>query len=51
MIKEDLTWLQVEWQDEVIQSDRINIYQEYAEKLINLGKAYMCTCHGDEFKN
>lgn len=50
MIKEDLTWLQVEWQDEVIQSDRINIYQEYAEKLINLGKAYMCTCHGDEFK-
>lgn len=50
MIKEDLTWLKVEWQDEVIQSDRINIYHEYAEKLINLGQAYMCTCPGDEFK-
>lgn len=50
MIKEDLTWLKVEWQDEVIQSDRINIYHEYAEKLINLGRAYMCTCPGDEFK-
>lgn len=50
MIPEDLSWLGVEWQEELIQSDRITIYYEFAEKLIKRGGAYMCTCPGDEFK-
>lgn len=50
MIQEDLEWLSVDWQEEHIQSDRIEIYHEYARKLIELGEAYMCTCPGDEFK-
>ena len=27
-----------------IQSDRINLYKEYAEKLVEMGKAYYCFC-------
>lgn len=50
MIPEDLKWLNVEWQEEYIQSDRMEIYHKYAGKLIGLGQAYMCTCPGDEFK-
>jgi glutamyl-tRNA synthetase len=50
MIPEDLKWLKVDWQEEFIQSDRIKIYHQYAEELIVLGQAYMCTCPGDEFK-
>ncbi len=51
MIEEDLTWLRVKWQERVIQSDRIPLYYEHAEKLIELGAAYMCTCEGSKFKN
>ena len=50
MIEEDLTWLGVKWDEKIIQSNRIIIYHQYAEKLIELGQAYMCTCPGDEFK-
>ncbi|MGO9386865.1 MAG: glutamate--tRNA ligase [Methanobacterium sp.] len=50
MIEEDLTWLGVKWDEKIIQSSRISIYHQYAEKLIELGQAYMCTCPGDEFK-
>ncbi|QUH23951.1 glutamate--tRNA ligase [Methanobacterium alkalithermotolerans] len=50
MISEDLSWLGVEYQETFIQSDRIPIYYDYAEKLINKGAAYMCNCPGGEFK-
>ena len=50
MIPEDLKWLDVKWDEEYIQSDRIKIYHKYAEELIGLGQAYMCTCPGGEFK-
>lgn len=50
MIPEDLEWMGVKWQDQYIQSDRMEIYHQYARELIELGKAYMCTCPGDEFK-
>lgn len=50
MIPEDLKWLDVQWQEEYIQSDRIEIYHQYARELIGLGQAYMCTCPGGEFK-
>jgi len=34
----------------VIASDRIPLYYEYAEKLIGMGKAYVCFCDHDTFK-
>lgn len=34
----------------VIASDRIPLYYEYAEKLIEMGKAYVCFCDHDSFK-
>jgi glutamyl-tRNA synthetase len=50
MMEEDLKWLDVEWQEKYVQSSRMEIYYEYAQKLIEMGKAYMCTCEGGDFK-
>jgi glutamyl-tRNA synthetase len=50
MMEDDLKWLDVEWAEKYIQSDRIEIYYEYAEKLLEMGEAYMCTCEGGDFK-
>lgn len=50
MIPDDLNWLGLEWQELVLQSDRLPVYYEYAEKLLNKGAAYTCTCSGEEFR-
>ncbi|HII84261.1 MAG TPA: glutamate--tRNA ligase [Methanobacterium subterraneum] len=50
MIPEDLKWMGVEWDEVIIQSDRMEIYYGHALELIKLGGAYMCTCPGDVFK-
>ncbi len=50
MIPEDLKWLGVDWHETVIQSDRFNIYYEYAEKLVKMGYAYVCDCKLDEWR-
>ncbi|MBU1252204.1 MAG: hypothetical protein KJ905_03400 [Nanoarchaeota archaeon] len=34
----------------VIQSDRMKLYYDYAEKLIKKESAYVCTCSSEEFK-
>ena len=49
-IGEDLKWLGFKWDEEYIQSDRMETYYHYAEELIKLGQAYMCTCNGSDFK-
>lgn len=49
-IREDLTWLGCKVDEEYIQSDRIPIYYEIAERLIRDGNAYICTCIPDEFR-
>ena len=49
-IREDLLWLGCPWDAEFIQSDRIPIYYEYAEKLIKKGDAYVCTCKPEDFR-
>jgi glutamyl-tRNA synthetase len=51
IIREDLKWLEVVWNDEYIQSDRLPIYYEHAAKLISLGGAYICTCPSESFRN
>ena len=49
-IRDDLVWLGCKIDEEYIQSDRIPIYYEYAQRLICDGNAYVCTCTPDEFK-
>jgi len=50
-IRGDLAWLECKIDEEYIQSDRIPIYYEYAEKLLKQGNAYVCTCLPDDFRN
>ncbi|MDR0911852.1 MAG: glutamate--tRNA ligase [Methanobrevibacter sp.] len=50
MIQEDLEWLGVKFDEVYYQSDRFEIYYEYAKELIAIGAAYMCNCSGEEFK-
>ncbi len=44
-IREDLKWLGCSWDIEAIQSDRLPLYYELAEKLFKNGGAYVCTCN------
>lgn len=49
-IRDDLAWLGCKVDAEYIQSDRLPVYYEYAEKLLRDGNAYVCTCIPDEFR-
>jgi len=49
-IRKDLNWLGCKVDEEYIQSDRLPIYYEYAERLLRDGNAYVCTCIPDEFR-
>lgn len=49
-IPEDIEWLGIKPDEVYIQSDRLDIYYEYARKAIEIGAAYMCTCDGGDFK-
>lgn len=50
MIPEDLEWLGITPDEVIYQSDRFEIYYDYARQLIEKGAAYMCTCDGATFK-
>ena len=50
MIPEDLEWLGIKADEVIYQSDRFEIYYDYARQLIEKGAAYMCTCDGATFK-
>ena len=50
LIKMDLEWLGCKWDAEYIQSDRMEIYYEHAERLLNDGHAYVCTCKREAFR-
>jgi glutamyl-tRNA synthetase len=49
-IREDLAWLGCKPDEEYIQSDRIPIYYEHAEKMLKDGNAYVCTCTPELFR-
>lgn len=49
-IREDLAWLDCKPDEEYIQSDRIPIYYDYAEKLLKSANAYVCTCEPRLFR-
>jgi glutamyl-tRNA synthetase len=51
MIPEDMRWLtKGNVADVIVQSDRLGIYYDCAEKLVAKGHAYVCTCSADKFK-
>ncbi len=47
---EDIEWLGYKPDEVIYASKRIPIYYEYAEKLIEMGKAYACFCSQEEFR-
>ncbi len=49
-IREDLDWLGCKADEEYIQSDRLPIYYEYAERLLREGNAYVCECPPEHFR-
>ncbi|HLC52776.1 MAG TPA: glutamate--tRNA ligase [Candidatus Nanoarchaeia archaeon] len=51
LIEDDTKWLtDNKLAKVVIQSDRLGIYYDYAEKLVQKGYAYVCTCDPDEWR-
>ncbi|WP_299523905.1 glutamate--tRNA ligase [uncultured Methanobrevibacter sp.] len=50
LIPQDLKWLGITPDEVYYQSDRFEIYYDYARQLIEKGAAYMCTCDGATFK-
>ncbi|MCL5788417.1 MAG: glutamate--tRNA ligase [Candidatus Marsarchaeota archaeon] len=48
-IRDDLQWLGLKWDHEYVQSDRIEIYYEYARKLVQADGAYVCECDRELF--
>ena len=51
MLKEESDWLFEGLAEVIVQSDRMKIYYEYAEKLIKKKAAYVCTCPSESFKD
>ncbi len=48
-IFEALEWLGIDWDDgPYFQSERLDLYTEYIDKLIQSGHAYYCTCSPDK---
>jgi len=50
MIPEDLEWLGARIDETFIQSDRFQIYYDMARRLIDLGRAYVCTCEAETWR-
>ena len=50
MIQEDTKWLDVNFTQFVIQSERMELYYTRARELIRMGKAYICKCRVEDFK-
>lgn len=50
LISEAFKWLNVKYKKVYYKSDRLDIYYEYAEKLIEMNKAYVCHCKTEELR-
>lgn len=49
-IKKDCDWIFGNVSEYIMQSERMKVYYEYAEKLIKTGNAYVCICNSEDFK-
>jgi len=51
LIEKDVKWLTGDKVSKIfIQSERLGIYYDYAEKLVNRGRAYICTCDAGKWR-
>jgi glutamyl-tRNA synthetase len=51
VIFDSLAWLGIDWDEgPFYQTERLDIYNEYVDKLIDSGHAYYCTCTPDEIE-
>ncbi len=51
LVENDARWLTDNGISEVIiQSSRLGLYYDYAEKVVQLGKAYVCICNPDHWR-
>ena len=50
-IPEDFAWLGVTIHKTLIQSDRFEIYYDIAKQLLEMGKAYICTCKPEDWRD
>jgi glutamyl-tRNA synthetase len=50
-IIKDIEWLGVTIDEKYIQSERLEIYYEYAEQLLREGNAYVCVCEPESFRS
>jgi len=51
LIRDGISWLGIKPQAEYYKSDRIELFYKYARMLIEIDKAYVCTCPAKEFKD
>ncbi|ABP50901.1 MULTISPECIES: glutamate--tRNA ligase [Pyrobaculum] len=49
-IREDLRWLGIRWDEEYIQSQRMEVYYDHARRLLEMGAAYVDLCKADEWR-
>lgn len=49
-VKRDLKWLGCKWDEEYIQSDRLEIYYGIVGKMVGDGNAYVCECTPEDFR-
>jgi glutamyl-tRNA synthetase len=50
-IMEGMRWLNLDWEEGPYrQTDRFNVYRDYADKLLKDGKAYHCYCSPEELE-
>jgi glutamyl-tRNA synthetase len=49
-IPEDLEWLGVKVGIQVVQSERFELYYEHAERLLEMGHAYVCKCKAEDWR-
>ncbi len=50
LIKDGLKWLGIKTEETIYKSDRLEVYYEYARKLIEKEAAYVCHCTQEELK-
>jgi glutamyl-tRNA synthetase len=49
-IPRDFDWLGVKIHKTIIQSDRFETYYDIAKRLLEMGKAYVCTCRPEDWR-
>lgn len=50
LIPESLKWLGIKFSKIYYKSSRLNIYYKYAEELIKMDKAYVCSCSSEKLR-